>query len=129
MKLLDLAIALRILNLYAHQAHHMCKGQSFLQDHELFGEIYSFADSSYDKLVERSIGIGDGNPDLYKICESSCMVIKILDDSFLKTCLDILEETCKEVEGMKYDSGTMNLLQGLSDEAQVFIYKLKRRLA
>ena len=59
MDLLKLASLFRSLQLYTHMAHNLTKGQTFLQDHGQFSEIYSFAESSYDGLIERAIGLGN----------------------------------------------------------------------
>ena len=129
MKLLDIAIAFRALNLYAHQAHHMCKGDTFMQDHAFFGELYKFAEDSYDSLIERSMGIGDGDPNLSEITAKISGLLSALDDSFYEHCLGMSKEICNEIDKIKsYDVGTLNLLQGIHDNLSVFIYKIQRRM-
>ena len=128
MNLIQVATAFRALNLYAHQAHHMCKGATFMQDHAFFGELYSFAEDSYDSLVERSIGINDGDPNLSEIITKANDLISSLNDDFYSHCLGISKEICDEINVIKnYDVGTLNLLQGIHDNLSVFIYKMQRR--
>ena len=64
------AIILRALQLYAHNAHNLAKGKTFLQDHEYLGELYSAYEGEYDSLVERMIGIGE-EPDLNEITKEA----------------------------------------------------------
>jgi len=44
MNLIQIATAFRALNLYAHQAHHMCKGATFMQDAAIKKSSHSAVD-------------------------------------------------------------------------------------
>jgi DNA-binding ferritin-like protein len=127
--LLKLAMMLRTLNLYSHHAHNMTKGQSFFSDHEFFGELYGFADTSYDSIIERHVGTGGSAINLVKLLKDSTETISVAGDDYFKGCLAMCEEITDEIDKTKgLSSGTMNLIQGISDQLEVFIYKIKRRI-
>lgn len=130
MDLIKLATAFRALQMYSHQAHNLAKGDCFFADHEYFGELYSFAESSYDSLIERSIGKGK-KPSLKSIVSDVNKIVSSLpEDKFFEHCLILVKEIAKECEELaKGESlGTNNLIAGLADSLEVHVYKLQRRL-
>lgn len=132
MELIELAILFRAISFLSHHAHNLSKGQTFFEDHVFFGDIYEKADSFYDDLIERYIGtVGDG-VDLKKILSESSDIATRSKGEFYKEILSLLEFVIKKIDGMckqsKYSQGTLNLLQGQSDQVEVLIYKIKRKL-
>lgn len=126
--LLKLAIMFRSLNLYSHHAHNLTKGANFFSDHEFLGDLYEFADKSYDSLIERHIGTVSDKVDLIEILKKSSDALSKVDDDFIPICLKMCEEISEEIDSAKgFSSGTLNLIQGIADELEVFIYKMKRR--
>lgn len=130
--MIALAILFRAFNLYTHHAHNMCKGDTFFQDHEFFNELYSFADESYDLVIERYFGTTDESVDLNEIISQSASLVSKMSDNYLKNSLILSQESAKMIDEISKDatlsSGTINMLQGISDKLEVFTYKIKRRL-
>ena len=62
----QLAILLKFLDIYVHNAHNLSKGALFFGDHAFLGDIYAEADGDYDDVVERMIGLGQA-VDLVKV--------------------------------------------------------------
>lgn len=132
MNLIELATLFRIINLYAHHAHNMTFGNTFMQDHAFFAEIYTKADENYDALIERHIGTVDDRVDLCAIIKDSYDLIEKMSDNYYQTILLLLEECINNIDEMSKDgklsSGTLNLIQGQADMIEILIYKIKRRL-
>lgn len=126
MDLINLALAFRSLQLFAHQAHLMTSGKTFLQDHAFFAELYSFAEESFDSLMEKAISSGNSN----SLVESTRLLLKAIEnfneENYLKESKEILEEllqACEEV-AKGQTIGTNNLIAGIADKTECFIYKL-----
>jgi DNA-binding ferritin-like protein len=132
MNLIDLATIFRVINLYSHHAHNVASGETFMQDHAFFAEVYSLADDFYDAVIERHIGTENDNIDLCKIIKDSYDLIERLKDDYYSTILKLLEESLNFIDEIcgnkKTGTGTLNLLQGQADQIEVIIYKIKRRL-
>jgi len=130
--LLRLATIFKVLDLYAHNAHHFTKGPTFFQDHGFFRELYSFADSKFDSVIERYIGLGGKNYDLAAFMVDVNESLKITDPKFFTTSLILLEQAKKHIELMSKDTtlsqGTINLIVGIEDEIEVLCYKIKQRI-
>jgi len=129
--LIKLATAFRALQMYSHHAHNMTRGESFHSDHVYFGDLYSFAESSYDSLIERYIGLG-GSPSLAIIMRDTLKILSILpENNYYQNVLSLIHEVVKECEEVasKSSIGTNNLIAGIADSLEVHIYKIKRRLA
>jgi len=127
------AIILRALQLYAHNAHNLAKGKTFLQDHEFLGELYPAYEGEYDSIVERMIGLGE-EPDLNDITKQAADAAtanEFKDDENAFSVLLVTEkELCSSIEKDMTDAsnGTQNLLQTIADNSEMRQYKLKRRL-
>jgi DNA-binding ferritin-like protein len=127
------AIILRALQLYAHNAHNLAKGKTFLQDHEYLGELYSAYEGEYDSLVERMIGVGE-EPDLNEITKEAADAATANEfkdnDNAFSVLLVTEKELCSSIEKDMTDAsnGTQNLLQTIADNSEMRQYKLKRRL-
>jgi DNA-binding ferritin-like protein len=127
------AIILRALQLYAHNAHNLAKGKTFLQDHEFLGELYPAYEGEYDSIVERMIGLGE-EPDLNDITKQAADAAtanEFKDDENAFSVLLVTEkELCSSIKKDMTDAsnGTQNLLQTIADNSEMRQYKLKRRL-
>lgn len=95
-----IAFVFRYLQLYAHQAHNLVKGQTFFQDHDYLGALYPVYEEAYDSIIERSIG--------------------------LNKPVNIQKVNQAAVKGSS--QGTMNLLAGLADQSEMRQYKLQQRI-
>lgn len=130
--MLHLATLYRIINLYAHNAHNLTYGNTFLQDHEFFAEIYALLDNYYDDVIERHVGITGESIDLCLIIKDAYGILEKLDDGYYKNILVLLNESLKMIDELnKSDTisvGTQNLIQGQADNIEVLIYKINQRL-
>lgn len=131
--MIELAILFRTLNLFTHHAHNLTKGNTFHEDHAFFAGLYEFADDAYDSLIERQIGTVSDKIDLCEIIKESYALLENMDGNYYRNSLVILTEGVNIIDEMsksaKLSSGTVNMLQGLSDQMEVLIYKIKRKLA
>jgi len=133
----NLLIFLRLKQLFAHNCHNFVSKETFFQDHEFFGDLYSQAEGWYDSLIERMIGLGlQVDPvdiqviavnllrDLnYKTIENkSCFQITL---SIQQKILNEIENLCKS-KGIS--QGTLQLLGGIADLEEINNYKIKQRL-
>lgn len=129
----QIAITLRGLQLFAHNAHNLAKGKTFLEDHEFFGELYATYEAAYDDVVERMIGL-NGDQDLNAItdeAEDMASSVKFADNEQAYNVLLVTEKQLLDVieKGFKgYSLGTQDLLQGIANESERRIYKFKRKL-
>lgn len=127
------AIILRALQLYAHNAHNLAKGKTFLEDHEFLGELYGAYEGEYDSIVERMIGLGE-EPDLNDITKQAADAATANEFKDNENAFSVLlvteKELCSSIEKDMTDAsnGTQNLLQGIADNSEMRQYKLKRRL-
>lgn len=138
--MLDLAMLLRVLQLYAHHAHHICARIVFNQDHAMLAEIYTKAETDYDDVIERFIGLkGMEALDESKVLSVACQKVQALpmkgvkeNKELLKTCLDLIEQINAKIEPLckdpKSTQGTIQLLGDCANKNEVLIYKLKQRL-
>lgn len=130
----ELATLYRSAQFYAHMAHNIAKGQTFLEDHEYFGTLYAAYEEAYDGLIERMIGLG-GNPDIPSITvEAATMVADHDSSQTTQSCFAYLlkfeKSFCEEVKRImsKNTVGTQNFLQGLADQSEMRQYKIGQRL-
>lgn len=131
--LLELAACYRAAQLYAHTAHHLANGPTFLQDHEFFGELYPAYETAIDDLCEEALA--QGKP--YSPAEIMQAVTKRLiptfkdsgNQKFFERLLGFEREFQEEMAEMMKDKalpdGTQNLIQGLATESSKRVYKLK----
>ena len=127
------AIILRALQLYAHNAHNLAKGKTFLEDHEFLGELYGAYEGEYDSIVERMIGLGE-EPDLNDITKQAADAATANEFKDNENAFSVLlvteKELCSSIDKDIVDAsnGTQNLLQTIADNSEMRQYKLKRRL-
>lgn len=130
MDLLKLASLFRTLQLYTHMAHNLTKGQTFLQDHGQFSDIYSFAESSYDGLIERAIGLGN-EANIVELNEKAIRIMKEMpNEDYFRHTLNLIETIIKQCEVVAKGKslGTNNMIAGLADSLESHVYKLKQKL-
>ena len=130
-----IAIILRGLQFYAHNAHNLAKGPNFMQDHAFFGDLYESYEEQYDSVVERIIGeSGDDAVELSELTQfASELNAKDKPTSSAEAYSSILEQEGRLCDAIKgaisgESDGTQNLLQGIADSSLVRQYKIQRRL-
>jgi hypothetical protein len=129
-----------------HQAHHwQTSGPTFFADHQLFDRIYGALPGQIDRLAERMVGSGDAilaHPVLHAK-HVSAIVQSFYDGApvspgpndfpliSLRAVLRVLVVfkilyKSLEADG-RLSGGTDNLLQGIEDTHEEFVYLLKQR--
>ncbi len=136
----ELAILLRSLNLYAHSAHNLCGRIPFFQDHSFFNEIYTAADSNYDSVVERMIGLygEDSVPSLVEQLEAVHQIVSQLPEKgvkenavFFQIILEKQKMVCAKIEELcksGLPQGTIQMLGNIADQSEQLQYKISQRL-
>lgn len=133
--MIETAMLLRSKQLAVHNMHQLASKVAFLADHEYLGDVYGKAESQYDSVIERMIGLGT-TPDLNTIqiqaAQKSASVIPAKDNGEMftqvltlnKQILQVIEVECKSG---KHSQGTLQLLGGIADEIEMENYKLVQR--
>lgn len=135
--------SLRALSIL-HQTHHwQAAGDSFMADHKLFEELYTASTEQIDPLAEKIVGLS-GKPELVGFSRHVIGVSSFLSevkahgtsDEPARRSLDaekmfiaLVESVMKrlEVRGL-LSRGLENLLGGLADEHEKFVYLLGQRI-
>lgn len=122
------------MQLYAHNAHNTCKGDTFFSDHEELGSLYGTYEGAYDNVVERTLGLGK-SLDLLQVQKDA---IGMLEDkgtptsfsSAFECLLGCEKELCELLEEANADAtfGTQDLLQAMASDSEIRQYKFKHRL-
>lgn len=135
-----LASIYRFLQLFAHAAHNLTAGCSFMQDHEFFGSLYGTYEEAYDSLVERLVGLGklEGAKDRLAIDAKAAAILAKVDteeldeaEDWYDILLEMEKEICAKIEKLaegKVSQGTLNLLAQLADDSEVRQYKISQRI-
>lgn len=130
----NIAIILKLLNLYTHAAHNLAKGSLFLEDHAFLGELYPQYDTDYDDTIERMMGLGMPT-DIKSITQKACAAFSASDldvpenSAYYKRVLELeqaLQQTIK-AEYTKASIGTQQLIGEMANKSEARIYKLKQR--
>ena len=129
----NLATLFRAAQLCSHEKHNTVQGPTFFEDHEYLGELYGTYEEAYDSVIERMIGLGEkcdisgGNIQAADLAKWFCDLEPI--DKWPNIFLEIETRVQKEVDSCckGASSGTINFLQGLADESEQRVYKLKQR--
>lgn len=135
----ELLALLRAMQLYAHSAHLLCKGQSFLSDHELFGEIYSEVEGDFDGVAERIIGLyGEEHLQLQNLMSSVLLKLQGAPSIGLENNkplveyqLKMEEQLCilvKQIIAAGVTPGVEQLTGEICNKSEMRQYKLKARL-
>ena len=134
----------RAMIAWFHAAHHVTKGTGFGGDHvNLYGEIYTKLDEDLDGIIEKGIGLtGDetladhvsslslsatllsqqpasANQDAETIANNAFEVIKYYVTS--------IESTYAQFEAAGMSLGLDDLLQGLANQYETYVYLLQQR--
>lgn len=131
------AISLRFMQLFAHNAHNLTSGTTFFQDHEFYGELYPAYEAAYDSVVERIIGSGDpdlkgGKIDLVAFQRKAVDMLEKIEFSNTRgfsALLDAEKSLCKAVEEevKGRSQGIVQLLGDIANASEMRQYKLKQR--
>jgi len=130
---------------FVHQAHHwQTNGSSFYGDHLLFERLYSESQAFIDQLAERTVGTAGAEAvDAQTQAQSVAnLVVAMCNGSLDPTDMvqmslmaeSLVVQAVSLVLGALQDSGelsngTDNLLQGVSDLHEGFVYLLGQRAA
>jgi DNA-binding ferritin-like protein len=131
-----LATILRAAQLYAHAAHNGAKGPTFFADHEFLGELYPAYEAAYDKVIERSIGLGEP-VDLAAIGRNAAIDAARYSDPMtfstaqsLQVLMDYERKICAEVDRIfdETSTGTQNRIAQIADDSEDRQYQIGQRL-
>jgi DNA-binding ferritin-like protein len=130
----NLAILLRCLQLYSHNAHNLAKGSTFFSDHDFLGELYASAESDYDSVIERMLGLGE-TPNLVDVQTKAVNLLKSCPEcSNNQACFSMIlqmhKHLCAEIANISKSAsiGTQQLIGDIANKSEMVQYKLKRRL-
>jgi DNA-binding ferritin-like protein len=131
----ELAIMLRILQLYAHQAHQIVGKAVFMPDHDLLADIYTAAEKDYDDVIERIIGLtGEQNiPSMQEIAQNVAKLpgVEKENSAYFEKILQIEMGICSHIESLAksgISQGTLQLVGDICNRLEKEQYKIKRRL-
>jgi len=140
---------------HVHQSHHwQTHGTAYYADHLLFERLYNESLEFVDQVAERAVGIdgmaavdpflqatgislvvahacghhqGDRNPSSLEVSTPDLMVERSLRGEV--TLLKLVTMVIQALERAgKLTPGTSNLLEGVADKHEVFVYLLQQRL-
>lgn len=138
--MLELAVLLRAIQLYAHSAHHLCARTPFHQDHAFFSDVYQAAEAGYDSIIERIIGLyGEDSVELNRIVSEvaaklqGCPSTGVKENkAFYEQQLKFEKELCSLVETIcknpKASQGVIQTVSTMGELSEIRQYKIKRRL-
>lgn len=135
----DILVHLRAMQMFAHTAHNLVARAPFHSDHDFFGDTYKAAESAYDGVAERIIGLmGEEalRPQtiLLEVAEKLKMAPSVgvkENKVFYQHQLMMEQELCKRVSAAiaaGVSPGTEQLLGTLCDESEIRQYKIKQRI-
>ena len=132
----ELAVMLRVLQIYAHQAHQVVGRVVFVQDHEMLADIYTAAEKDYDDVIERIIGLmGEENiPSMQEISQNIAGLpgIEKENSAYFEKILQIEKGICAHIEMLakseQITQGTLQLIGDICNRLEKEQYKIKRRL-
>lgn len=130
----DLAIILRGMQFYAHQAHNLISGDEFFQDHAFLGDLYPKYESDYDDVIERMIGLGQ-SIDIAKVTKEAASILDSEESMQSNDCIEMLlvyeKSLCETVGSLMsgVSHGTQQLIGEMANQSEIRQYKMKQRLA
>lgn len=134
----------RAMIAWFHAAHHVTKGTGFGGDHvNIYGEIYNNLDEDLDQIVEKGIGL-TGDETLADPVSSLSMAAGLLAQQPASANQDAATIACNAFEVIKYyvksiesiysqfeacgmSLGLDDLLQGLANQYETYVYLLQQR--
>lgn len=134
----------RAMIAWYHAAHHVTKGTGFGGDHvNIYGEIYTQLDQDLDQIVEKGIGLTGDETLADPVSSLSLAATKlaqypaaanqsaeiIAQHAFAlsKEYIDFLESTYRQFEACGMSLGLDDLLQGLANQYESYVYLLQQR--
>ena len=132
----ELAIILRAMQIYSHNAHNLVERVLFFQDHDFLGEIYPVYESDYDSVIERIIGLSEVAPNLIEIQDAALVIVKTMPPKEVENSayLQKIEEMERKLRAHisaiypKTTIGTQQLIGDIADRSEQRSYKLKQRI-
>lgn len=135
----ELLSLLRAMQIYAQNAHHLCRGQTFHEDHSFFGDTYEQLATDFDDVAERVIGLyGDEPLELTALMQS--VVSKLQgapsvgtaeNSVFYQHQLTLEDKLCsliKSIVAAGVSGGTEQLITEICNKSEIRKYKIKQRL-
>ena len=134
----------RAMIAWYHAAHHVTKGTGFGGDHvNIYGEIYTQLDDDLDMIVEKGIGL-TGNETLADPVSSLSLAATKLAQypaaanqsaetiaqhafAISKEYIAFIESIYKQFEACGMSLGLDDLLQGLANQYETYVYLLQQR--
>lgn len=137
--MINIAILLKLMNIFTHNCHNIVAHVSFFSDHEKLAEFYDKYDEDYDDVIERYIGInGVESIDLIEINNAANNALSNypIDYKSNRDCFRILleleQKLCmfieEEISTVKHSEGTKQLLGEICNQSEKRQYLIKRRL-
>ena len=134
----------RAMIAWYHAAHHVTKGTGFGGDHvNIYGEIYTQLDDDLDMIVEKGIGLTGDETLADPVSSLSLAATKlsqypaaanqsaetIARDAFAlsKEYVAFLESVYSQFEACGMSLGLDDLLQGLANQYETYVYLLQQR--
>ena len=134
----------RAMIAWYHAAHHVTKGTGFGGDHvNIYGEIYAQLDEDLDMIVEKGIGLTGDETLADPVSSLSLAATKlsqypasanqsaemIAQHAFAlsKEYIDFLESIYSQFEACGMSLGLDDLLQGLANQYETYVYLLQQR--
>lgn len=135
----EIVIILRCLQLFAHNAHNTVARVIFFQDHEFLNEVYTAAETDYDSVIERIIGLfGSESINLNEIQVMAVQKLNKLptqvkeNSTLMQIILELEKELCMHIEQIVRQNGitvgTEQMLGDIADKSEVRQYKLNQRI-
>lgn len=139
-KLNSLATLFRAAQFYAHGAHNLVTGETFLIDHKYLGTLYDAYEEAYDSLIERIIGTDiTDTTEKFNLVDITKNAVKLFADTFPEkgsaeayfkglNAFEIkIRAIISKING-DLSLGTQNLVQDLADQSEQRSYKLQQRV-
>lgn len=121
-----------------HQTHHWStKGGLFYGDHLLFERLYTESQDFIDQVAERAVGSGaEAKIVALDLLKQMMVNLQVLPSSDMvglslcveQECLRLISTVLQRLEGeSQLTPGISNLLEGLADKHESFVYLLNQR--
>jgi DNA-binding ferritin-like protein len=133
----EIAIIIRCLQFFTHNAHNLVARSPFFADHEFLGELYPLYESAYDSVIERFIGLhGAEAIDLNQIQVQATQLLLQYpcdgkENSKYFEKIIVMEQKLREKIKEMYPSfsiGSQQLFGDLADKSEGRAYQLKQRI-
>lgn len=133
----DLAKCLRGLQLFYHAVHLNTRGASFHADHAFFGGAYQEAESGFDSVYERLLGVYESAPKVSEVIAGAAKIAQKADgcgsteDMYKVACqLEcVIQAGCKKIDAASDASpGVKQLVGDICEASEQRCYKIKQRM-